>query len=526
MERSMEMASEMVKVLLIDDDEDDYALIRALLSDFSSPKFMLHWAADYETGLDNVSCEQYDVCLLDYRLNGRNGLELLQEIMQKGCKTAVIFFTGQGDYEVDVQAMKAGASDFLVKKHITAPLLERSIRYALEHKRIEEQLKMFASEQENINHKLSGALEELRVTEEKLRKNRVLLQIAFDGISEPLIMLDNTMRIRMLNSSARKYYTVHNNEDVIGRPCYEALKGRPSPCDNCGVPAAISKGINSEFERKGIINPDRYEQVAVYPVKEEEFGITGAIIRVDDITEKKEMEQQLMRADRLSSLGQLSGGIAHEIRTPLSSINLFLDLLCDEERFVRTDEELELCGEIKNNINRLNGIVKRVLKFANHSDIASSQINLNSLIRDALDFWKLKMRDTGVDFKLTLKDDLPSISGDAIGLQQVMNNLIQNAIESMKDGGLLEVTTEEGFSSFRKERKVVIVKVKDTGHGIPQDQQDSIFNPFFTTKHTGTGLGLSISHKIVERHGGVISFDTEPGKGTVFTIELPVALED
>jgi signal transduction histidine kinase len=131
-----------------------------------------------------------------------------------------------------------------------------------------------------------------------------------------------------------------------------------------------------------------------------------------------------------------------------------------------------------------------------------------------------------VDFKLTLKDDLPSISGDAIGLQQVMNNLIQNAIESMGDGGILEVATEEGFSHFRKGRKVIIVKVKDTGHGIPQGQQESIFNPFFTTKHTGTGLGLSISHKIVEHHGGVISFDTEPGKGTVFTVELPVALED
>jgi signal transduction histidine kinase len=132
------------------------------------------------------------------------------------------------------------------------------------------------------------------------------------------------------------------------------------------------------------------------------------------------------------------------------------------------------------------------------------------------------MRNEEIRLELSLEEDLPAVIGDPIGLQQVVNNLIQNAVEAMAEGGLLQISAQKGVLSVSEGRPVVIIRVQDTGPGITPDQEEKIFNPFFTTKHTGIGLGLSISHQIVERHGGVISLESKPDELTTFKIELPV----
>jgi signal transduction histidine kinase len=277
------------------------------------------------------------------------------------------------------------------------------------------------------------------------------------------------------------------------------------------------------FERQGFMDPDLIEQVSIYPLHEKRRERGGAILKIIDITEKKKVERQLIRADRLSSLGQLSGGIAHEIRNPLSGINLYVDILCEAERFKRADQELEIFEEIKLNIKKINGIITRVLDFAKHSDAASGKIEINCLIDEALKLWYTKIRDTKIRLELSLQRDLAPIRGDAIEIQQVVNNLIQNAVEAMPAGGALDIATCNGISSFHQDRPVVLISVGDTGQGIPTEQREKIFDPFFTTKSTGTGLGLSISHQIIERHGGIISFESRSKPATTFSIELPAA---
>jgi signal transduction histidine kinase len=132
------------------------------------------------------------------------------------------------------------------------------------------------------------------------------------------------------------------------------------------------------------------------------------------------------------------------------------------------------------------------------------------------------MRNAEIKLELSLDEDLPTIFGDVIGIQQVVNNLVQNGVEALDGGGSLQISTQNGMSSFYENRPVVIMSVEDNGPGIAQDLEEKIFNPFFTTKSTGTGLGLSISHQIIERHGGVISCTSNQGQGTTFTVELPV----
>lgn len=245
-----------------------------------------------------------------------------------------------------------------------------------------------------------------------------------------------------------------------------------------------------------------------------------------EIFERRKIEAQLIRTDRLASLGQLSSGIAHEIRNPLAGIRLFLDILGDPEKFDRSDQEREILDDLIHNVERISGIIQRVLDFSKPSIGYKQKLNLNPLIGETVALCKAKMRKTKISVELRLSQDLPLIPGDPVQLQQVINNLILNAIEAMDPGGTLTITTDYRPSAGTENTGRLCLQVTDTGHGIEADNLENIFNPFFTTKPTGTGLGLAISHNIIEKHNGIMLVRSEIGQGTVFTVELPVGPED
>ncbi len=365
---------------------------------------------------------------------------------------------------------------------------------------------------------------ERKQAEEKISSAKAMLQTVFDGISDPLLMVEKDLTVRMLNKAASRYFRIADSEETVGKFCYDLASGKHEPCNDCVVCSAILEGKSIRCERKGVFDSGRTEEVVVYPAEKTDDGFSGAIIRISDITESRNMEKHLMRADRLSSLGVLSGGIAHEIRNPLAGISLFIDVLRDEEKFSRTSQEQTIFEEIKLNIKKIDGIIKRVLSYAKQSETATlSTLDVSPLVEESLKFWHSRMVRDGIQLRLSLEEDLPEVLGDPTEIHQILTNLIQNALEAMDNDGTLSISVEQGTLSFDKKRPAVIVKVQDSGPGIPLDQQKNIFNPFFTTKHTGTGLGLAITHRIVSRHGGLISFESIPEVGTTFTVELPVA---
>jgi signal transduction histidine kinase len=244
------------------------------------------------------------------------------------------------------------------------------------------------------------------------------------------------------------------------------------------------------------------------------------------MTEKRKIEAQLVRADRLASLGQLSSGIAHEIRNPLAGIRLFLDILRDPEKFDRSEQEKEILNDLIHNVERISGIIQRVLDFSKTSIGVRQRLDLIPLIMETIAFWEAKIRKSGITLELSLSQSLPPVLGDRIQIQQVLNNLILNAIEAMEAGGTLTVTTDPGRSIGKEEKGPIRLQVADTGAGIDAGNLENIFNPFFTTKPTGTGLGLAISHNIIEKHNGIMFVRSEVGRGTVFTVELPVWRDD
>ena len=388
---------------------------------------------------------------------------------------------------------------------------------------LEIQVQKRTAELHSANEELREEIRERRHAEEAANRAKTTLQNVFDGIPTPLLMIDQHLSVGMLNEAACKYFNVVGGEEAVGKCCHDLAFGEDSPCDRCGILPAILEGKESTFERKGLFDPERIEEVSVYPLEEAVSGIPGAIVRISDITESRNIEKHLMQVDRLSSLGLVAGGIAHEIRNPLQGLNLFVDVLSDEERFHRTTQELHIFQEMKISIKRIDGIIRRVLDFSRQSVGSSRNLRMSVLIEESLGLWRTKMMKSGITIKLSVAENLSEVLGDPIEIQQVLTNLVQNAFEAIEQNGTLEIIAENGTLSFDKKRPAVIVKVQDSGPGIQPDQQKLIFNPFFTTKHTGTGMGLAISHRIISRHGGLISFDSVPGEGTTFTVELPAS---
>ena len=397
----------------------------------------------------------------------------------------------------------------------------------IERKEAEQNLKMIHENLEDLVKQRTVELEtevtERKQTEEKLRYSQTMLQAVFDGISDPLTMLGKDMIVEMMNTAAAGYYGV-GLQHAKGKPCYLGLRKKNVICEGCKVPTGILGGKALTFERNGIMNPDRYERVAVYPIQAETVE-AGAIMHITDITESKRLHTQLIRADRLSALGQLSGGIAHEIRNPLAGIRLFVDILCDKNKFDRNDKEEELFDDIKQGIRRIDAIIKRVLNYAKPMEISSGKVDINNIINDTLRLFATKLMDLHIKLKVSLSENIACIDGDTIGIQQVVTNLIINAIDAMSNGGGLNINTFETESSLSCNRPIVTIIIKDTGPGIKAEDRENIFNPFFTTKSTGTGLGLAISHQIIKYHSGNIYLESKPGCGSIFTIELPITKE-
>lgn len=366
---------------------------------------------------------------------------------------------------------------------------------------------------------------ERKQAEIDLIESQAMLQAVFDGISEPLFLINSDLSIKKLNKAALSYRDISDMETTLNRPCFQIIQKIGGPCESCRIVSAIESGERKSFEQKNPFNPDRIELVVIYPLPASgDCSDNAAIVCINDITKRKKLDQQLMRANRLSSLGQLAAGIAHEIRNPLSGISLFVDILSDPGRFPVSDQQLEILGEIRENTNRISVIIQHALNFAKPPVTAKKIIPVNDVIHEALKLWRTKFRKADINLKLALDQTSATIFGDMLQLQQVMHNLISNAADAMESGGTLFISSEQGKSSIEPDTAVVRITVADTGCGICEEYIDTetIFNPFYTTKPAGTGLGLAITHNIIKEHHGNILVETKAGQGTRFDIELPV----
>ena len=245
--------------------------------------------------------------------------------------------------------------------------------------------------------------------------------------------------------------------------------------------------------------------------------ISGTIIHIEDITEKRKKETQLRRAESLAALTTLAAGVAHEINNPLGSISIRIQLL---EKLLKTEAPDKAAmgkhlGVVKEEMERLKQIVVDFLFAVRPMDIQLIGENPGTILGEIAELVEPEAERKGIEMRVSIDKDLPQVLMDKRHIKQALLNLIQNAMAAMPEGGTLTLTAEQTDDEVR-------LSVADTGTGIPEELLTKIFEPYFTTKKSGTGLGLTITFKIVKEHSGDISLESKEGAGSTFTIHLPV----
>jgi PAS domain S-box-containing protein len=256
--------------------------------------------------------------------------------------------------------------------------------------------------------------------------------------------------------------------------------------------------------------------VSIAPLVGKSGDRIGRLILFDDVTQRMRLEEQVFQNEKLTSLGLLAAGVAHEVNTPLAVISNYIQML--SKQLPSGDPRHQLIEKVVKQTFRASEIVNNLLNFSRTGAAEFTEVNLNSVVEEVLTLVAHPFRTAQVKVNRNLQQELPSVLGSNNKLQQVFLNLFLNARDAMPSGGIVEIRTAAHNGS-------VEVEIIDTGGGIPRENLNRIFDPFFTTKSSGrgTGLGLSVSYGIVKEHAGKVDVRSTPGKGTSFRLEFPVA---
>ena len=472
-----------IKVLIIDDDEDDYFITSDYLKSITGKKFIIDWCFNYKNALDEIKRERHDIYLVDYRLGAKTGIDLLKESMSLEFQLPFIILTGKGDIHIDQEAMKLGAFDYLIKGELNSEKLERSIRYSIDRA-------------ETLN---------------KLRSNERKFRNIFDKSSDALFVADEKLQINEANNAFTRLLGCDFSElfrlklpelftdQFLGRKFTEDLKHKgfveemqaDIKYDNedtriCILSATKEKNLNGAFYYQGILR---------------------------DITLIKKAERAAMRAEKLAATGRLVRTLAHEVRNPINNINLAVEHL----RLENKDQELDIYYDIiYRNSTRINELIKELLNSSRPSEMQVKEVSVQSLIDDIINSSKDRINLKNISLTVDYPQEAIVFSCDYNKMVLALLNIIINAVEAIEsEKGKIEVIA-------RSDEKNVIIEITDNGAGISDEKLPRLFEPYYTSKRNGIGLGLASTLNIIQSHGGAIEVTSEERKGTTFTVSLPL----
>jgi len=381
----------------------------------------------------------------------------------------------------------------------------------------------------------SGRLSEsLRSTHKELEEKKSILkelqnlnENILQSLTSGLITTDLNGIIISFNKAAEEI-TRWKSEEVVGRwwdnffpefPIQDLLeKVKSSPENSFAYETTFSNNLGK-----------KYLGFTISPLKDEAGNLTGLIGNFKDLTDIKKMEEDLKRADRLAAIGEVAAGMAHEVRNPLASISGSIQVLKDK---VGSDGMTgRLMDIVIKESERLDGIIKNFLKYARPEPINFVFCDINYILNNVITLLKNNPKyGSNLKIDINCESEELSLIADPKQLEQVFWNLAINAMEAMPNGGTLKITVSKDIRksdyflrNFKNNTKYIKILFSDTGVGIDPKNRSKLFSPFYTTKDGGTGLGLAIVYRIIEEHHGVIEVESEPEKGSKFTIYLPEA---
>jgi signal transduction histidine kinase len=483
-----------MKALLVEDNPADERLIREIVKGSRGETFQFEHVTRLDSALERLRRESFAVVLLDLGLPDSQGIRTL-ELMQEGSGgVPIVVLTGLADERFALEAVRAGAQDYLVKGQFDRELLVRTVRYAVERRR----------------------------AETSIQKERQRLHDVLETLPLMICLLAPDYRVVFANRTFRERFG-----EPRGRRCYEYRYGLSAPCEFCQSFGVLKTGQRHQWEATT-------SDGSVMEVHDSPFtDVDGSplILQTNsDITERKRAEDEreqlrqaqadLARISRITTMGELTASLAHEIKQPIAaaitSANACARWLARNppnlaEARADAARMVEVTTRASEIINRVRSLYK---KEAPHRE----RVDINEVIRETLGLLRSDALRFGVTTSARLAADLPTVDGDRVQLQQVLLNLFLNGVEAMREThGALTVESRcvpgEG----------VLITVADEGIGLPEGKADEIFEAFFTTKPEGTGMGLTISRSIVQAHGGRLWATPGEGRGACIHVALPAA---
>lgn len=492
-----------IRVLIVDDAEDDALLLVRKLKNagYDSETERVDTPDTMKKALERGN---WDVIICDYVMPGFGAPAALGILKESGLDIPFIVMSGIMGEEKAVEMMRAGAQDYIKKDNTSRlmPAIEREIREA-----------------------------------ESRREHRKMEQFVKDileSVGEGFTVISHEYRIITANHAycARAKMEL---EAIRGRHCYEISHHYESPCYELGEDCPVRRTLETgEAHVVQHIHHDKknnsyYCEVKSFPMKDSGGNVTAIIEVVNDITEKKKLEEQLIQAQKMESIGQLAGGIAHDFNNMLTTIIGYGSLL--NKKLQKDSECRSFVNHMLTSAEKSANLTRQLLAFSRKQEITLAVTDLNELIK-GMEKLLLRLIGEDIELKTQLADKALKVMADPGQIEQVLMNLSTNARDAMSNGGLLSISTDSAEldphyvrgHDMKTQGMYVLISVTDTGMGMDEKTQQRIFEPFFTTKEVGkgTGLGLSIVYGIIKQHGGNITVYSEQGKGTTFRIYLPL----
>lgn len=481
------MANEVVKILLIEDDEDDYVLTRNYLNSNENFSYEIDWVVEHDKALERIKEDAHDIYLVDYMLGSYSGIDLLKEARRAGCTKPMIMLTGQDSYQTDIDSMMSGASDYLIKGEINSALLERAVRYNIERHN------------------------NMKTLEDQELKYRMLFEESLDAV----FIADVNLHIWDSNYAFRNLFSM--SPDEVGKLELKDLF----------LHEEMYKEFENSFrETQYVINKEVTLKDSHGKPKECLISVNKTLIQetdspvvqgiVKDITSLKDAERELRNSEKMILTGKMTRTVAHEIRNPLTNILLSLKQL-EKKIDMENDKDAATFMQIaEKNTTVINSLIDEMLKASNPGEMNMQAHSLNDILKESAEFCRDRVELKGVKLVMELDDAVSCRELDKDQLKRAFSNVIINAIEAMSE-------SEEKVLTLRTkmEDDVCIISIADTGEGIEESKINELFEPFYTKKASGMGLGLTTVKSIIKQHNAEIKVRSTVGKGTTFEFHFP-----
>lgn len=482
--------------------EEDMGFLKAIEESLRAlgDQYQIEKVSSGQECLKKLQEKAFDILLLDHSLPDGEGLHWLRRINELGMNIPTIFVTAKGEPRLAIEAMKEGVFDYINRSAECAKAFPFVVNRAIEG---------------------YGLMVEKVRLQKELIETKNFLESIVEKAGDAISVVDLEGRVLYWNEGAEKIYGYRKNE-VMGKklsqflyPKDEKLRSEEEKwMDQLMERVKMGEVIpNVEVKRQTKDGREIIISMTISPLRDAEGRIIGASRICKDITQLKKTEERLILTERLSSLGELTAGVAHELRNPLAGIKINTQILSRKRDLSET--ERKILKSTEEGIEKIQKIVDDMLHFAKPKEAHFKLEEINEVVEKSLSILQTKFKKSSIHTVFEDGKGLPKIWIDVHQIQQVLINLMLNSIQAMDRGGTLTLRT------FLEKDDRVAVEIKDTGIGIPKSNLKRIFDPFFTTKSEGTGLGLSISLKILENHGATIDVTSEEGKGSVFTIHFP-----